>query len=66
MNGSVVTASEETDKIEKGLAIRSAANCQMKLISDNRPLDISRDGEVTFEKELSSSSSYYQMRNLGT
>ena len=26
----------------------------------------SRDGEFTFEKELSSSSSYFQMRNLGT
>ena len=25
-----------------------------------------RDGEVTFEKELSYSSSYFQMRNLGT
>ena len=25
-----------------------------------------RDGEVTFEKELRSSSSYFQMRNLGT
>ena len=25
-----------------------------------------RDGEVTFEKELGSSSSYFQMRNLGT
>ena len=24
------------------------------------------DGEVTFEKKLSSSSSYFQMRNLGT
>ena len=27
---------------------------------------MSRDGEVTFEMELSSSSSYFQMRNLGT
>ena len=27
---------------------------------------LDRDGEVTFEKELSSSSSYFQMRNLGT
>ena len=27
---------------------------------------IYRDGEVTFEKELSSSSSYFQMRHLGT
>ena len=27
---------------------------------------IYRDGEVTFEKDLSSSSSYIQMRNLGT
>ena len=25
-----------------------------------------RDGEVTFEKELSYSSSYFQMRNSGT
>ena len=24
-----------------------------------------RDGKVTFEKELNSSSSYFQMRNLG-
>ena len=27
---------------------------------------LSRDGEVTFEKEHRSSSSYFQMRNLGT
>ena len=34
-----------------------AENCRNALL---------RDGEVTFEKELSYSSSYFQVRNLGT
>ena len=37
-----------------------------RIIGNNQHYLIRRDGEVTFEKELSFSSSYFQMRNLGT
>ena len=36
------------------------------LVHDVFASDTDRDGEVTFEKELSYSSSYFQVRNLGT
>ena len=72
LQDSPVSGNGPIEAVQHGCIGDSLGEHRPALLPDTRywlvgkVMNRARDGEVTFEKELSSSSSYFQMRNLGT